>query len=101
VGVVLTTRRDSFPRQATEIFILQMMLKNFLFYGFSTFINTWTATDGAGTVFRTWGITSLCMLATCIPMCKFIFPHVVKRMGVDVQILMPCQTCLGRSTGGS
>jgi hypothetical protein len=61
---------DSFPNQSTEIFILQMMLKNFLFYGFSTFINKWAAVDGAGFVFRTFGITSLCLLATSIPMCK-------------------------------
>lgn len=50
-----------------------MMLKNFLFYGFSNFINTWTAEAGAGAVFRTWGIVSLCLLATCIPMCG-LFP---------------------------
>ena len=62
-------KRDSFPNQSTEVFILQMMLKNFLFYGFSTFINKWTAKDGAAFVFRTWGIVSLCLLATCIPMC--------------------------------
>lgn len=48
-----------------------MMLKNFLFYAFSTFINKWTAEDGAGFVFRTWGIVSLCLLATCIPMCEY------------------------------
>lgn len=48
-----------------------MMLKNFLFYGFSTFINTWTAVDGAGHVFKIWGIVSLCLLATSIPMCEF------------------------------
>lgn len=88
--------RDSFPRQATEIFILQMMLKNFMFYGFSTFINKWAATEGAGAVFRTFGITSLCLLATCIPMCKFIYSP-----GVAVKMLMPWQTCLGRSTDGS
>lgn len=67
---MLTMDRDSFPNQATEIFILQMMLKNFLFYGFSTFINKWAAEEGAGYVFQTFGITSLCLIATCIPMCK-------------------------------
>ncbi|KAB5569915.1 major facilitator superfamily domain-containing protein [Coniochaeta sp. 2T2.1] len=69
---------DSFPKQSTEIFILQMMLKNFLFYAFSTFINKWTAEDGAGFVFRTWGIVSLCLLATCIPM--YIFGKLNRRM---------------------
>ena len=46
------------------------MVKNFLFYAFSTFINSWAAKSGAGEVFKTWGIVSLCLLATCIPMCK-------------------------------
>ncbi|KAJ4415147.1 hypothetical protein N0V82_007517 [Gnomoniopsis sp. IMI 355080] len=59
---------DSFPRQSTEVFILQMMLKNFLFYAFSNFINTWAATAGAGAVFRVFGIVSLALLALCIPM---------------------------------
>ncbi|KAL1909692.1 hypothetical protein Sste5344_004540 [Sporothrix stenoceras] len=59
---------DSFPRQATAIFVLQMMLKNFIFYGFSLFINTWAAESGAGAVFRTFGIVSMALLATCIPM---------------------------------
>lgn len=66
---------DSFPRQSTEVFILQMMLKNFLFYAFSNFINTWAATDGAGAVFRVFGIVSLVLLGLCIPMCELVpFP---------------------------
>lgn len=62
---------DSFPRSSTEVFILQMMIKNFLFYAFSTMMNSWAATAGPGVVFRTWGIVSICLLATTIPMCKF------------------------------
>ena len=48
-----------------------MMLKNFCFYAFSTFINTWAEEKGAGEVFKVFGIVSLALLATCIPMCKF------------------------------
>ncbi|KKY29919.1 putative mfs transporter [Diaporthe ampelina] len=62
---------DSFPRQSTEVFVLQMMLKNFLFYAFSTFINTWAAEAGSGEVFRVFGIVSLVLIALCIPMCKY------------------------------
>lgn len=47
-----------------------MMLKNFLFYAFSTFINTWAAEQGGGEVFRVFGITSMALLVLCIPMCK-------------------------------
>lgn len=51
--------------------MLQMMLKNFLFYAFSTFINTWAAEAGGGEVFRVFGIVSLVLIALCIPMCEF------------------------------
>lgn len=47
-----------------------MMLKNFLFYAFSTMMNDWATRDGPGVIFRTWGIVSICLLATTIPMCK-------------------------------
>lgn len=47
-----------------------MMLKNFLFYGFSNFINTWAGEAGPGEVFKVFGIVSLALLALCIPMCK-------------------------------
>ena len=50
--------------------MLQMMVKNFMFYAFSTFVNTWSGQQGPATVFRTFGIVTLCLLATCIPMCK-------------------------------
>lgn len=49
---------------------MQMMLKNFLFYIFSNFVNTWAAEAGAGEVFKTFGIVSLSLLSLCIPMCK-------------------------------
>ncbi|KAJ9139459.1 MFS general substrate transporter [Pleurostoma richardsiae] len=62
---------DAFPKQSTEIFVLQMMVKNFMFYGFSTFINTWATEKGAGNVFKTYGILSVCLFATCIPMYVF------------------------------
>ncbi|KAL1879155.1 hypothetical protein Daus18300_001734 [Diaporthe australafricana] len=62
---------DSFPRQSTEVFVLQMMLKNFLFYAFSTFINTWAGEAGGGEVFKVFGIVSLVLIALCIPMYIF------------------------------
>ncbi|KAF6803643.1 hypothetical protein CSOJ01_10774 [Colletotrichum sojae] len=62
---------DTFPNHSNEIFILQMMVKNFLYYAFSTFINTWTTNEGAGTVFRVLGIVSLALFTTCVPMYVF------------------------------
>ncbi|KAG6368586.1 hypothetical protein INS49_002799 [Diaporthe citri] len=69
---------DSFPRQSTEVFVLQMMLKNFLFYAFSTFINTWAGEAGGGEVFRVFGIVSLVLIALCIPM--YIFGKVNRKL---------------------
>lgn len=47
-----------------------MCIKNFLFYAFSTFINSWAARKGPGDVFKTFGFVSLALLATSIPMCE-------------------------------
>jgi uncharacterized membrane protein YhaH (DUF805 family) len=52
---------------------------SFLFYAFSVFENNWAAEKGPGNVFQTFGITSLCLLATCIPMCKFIVRRYFER----------------------
>ncbi|KAL8415463.1 hypothetical protein RB596_006177 [Gaeumannomyces avenae] len=68
---------DSFPNQSTEVFVLQMMVKNFMFYAFSTFVNTWSSQKGSATVFRTFGIVTLCLLSTCIPM--YIFGKLNRR----------------------
>ncbi|KAI3539431.1 hypothetical protein CSPX01_08877 [Colletotrichum filicis] len=68
---------DTFPQRSSEIFIVQMMLKNFLFYSFSTFINTWTTEAGPGTVFMVLGTVSLGLFTTCIPM--YIFGKLNRR----------------------
>lgn len=47
-----------------------MMIKNFLFYAFSTFINDFAAEKGPAHMCRTWGIITICGFTTCIPMCK-------------------------------
>ncbi|KAF1967348.1 MFS general substrate transporter [Bimuria novae-zelandiae CBS 107.79] len=62
---------DAFPTFATELFILQMMLKNFLFYAFSTFINEFVATRGPAHMCRVWGIVTVCGFVTCVPMYVF------------------------------
>lgn len=56
------------------MFILQMMVRNFLYYTFSTFINTWTTNEGAGTVFKALGIVSLALFTTCVSMCNLSPP---------------------------
>jgi hypothetical protein len=61
---------DAFKSYSTEIFILQMMIKNFLFYAFSTFVNEFVSEHGPGHMCRVFGIVTLCGFTTCIPMCK-------------------------------
>lgn len=68
---------DAFRKYATEIFILQMMTKNLLFFMFSKFINAWEVTDGAGHIFGVFGIISMVLLATSIPM--YIFGKVNRK----------------------
>lgn len=80
---------DAFKPHATSIFILQMMIKNFLFYGFSTFVNEFAAKEGPGHMCRVWGIVTLAGFATCIPMYVFGKLNRVWIHGV-----------LGRWTGG-
>jgi hypothetical protein len=64
---------DAFRAQSTQIFILQMMIKNFLFYGFSQFVNDFVAERGAGHMCRVFGAATLCGFVTCVPMCTSIF----------------------------
>jgi hypothetical protein len=46
---------DAFRDNATEIFILSMMFKNFFFYGLSNFINNWVADSGPIKAFNVMG----------------------------------------------
>lgn len=62
---------DSYRDMSNEIFIAAMVFKNFLFYGFSYFVNNWTAVKGTGEVFGVFGGVALAMTLTTIPM--FIF----------------------------
>lgn len=42
---------DAFRDISAEVFIINMVVKNFLFYGFSYFVNDWTASAGPAEVF--------------------------------------------------
>lgn len=72
--IKLNHARDAFRKYATEIFILQMMTKNLLFFMFSKFINAWELTAGAGHIFEVFGIITMVLLATSIPMCESFTP---------------------------
>ncbi|KAF2281389.1 MFS general substrate transporter [Westerdykella ornata] len=52
---------DAYRDMSSEIFIANMVFKNFLFYGFSYFVNDWTFRDGPAIVFFAFGAVALAM----------------------------------------
>lgn len=48
-----------------------MMVKNFLFYAFSSFINDFAAEKGPAHMARVFGIATLAGFVTCVPMYVF------------------------------
>ncbi|CAK7202830.1 hypothetical protein SEUCBS139899_005557 [Sporothrix eucalyptigena] len=57
---------DAFREMASEIFIANVMFKNFLFYGYSYFVNNWTASAGPKAPFFTFGGISLVFVSTTV-----------------------------------
>ncbi|KGO61942.1 Major facilitator superfamily domain, general substrate transporter [Penicillium expansum] len=55
---------DAFRENSTEIFILLMTAKNFIFYGFSQVMNTWAEEKDPSDVLRTFGIITMCLIGT-------------------------------------
>ncbi|KAK0105303.1 hypothetical protein ONS96_004699 [Cadophora gregata f. sp. sojae] len=76
---------DSFRTSATEIFIVSMTVKNLLFYGFSNFMNDWTAEDGPSHVLKTYGIVTMCIMATSIVF--YVFGKIIRRFIARVGIM--------------
>lgn len=69
----MTFQRDSYRTSATEVFIVSMTIKNLLFYGFSNFMNDWAADDGPSQVLKTYGIVTMCIMGTSLPICELTF----------------------------
>lgn len=57
---------DAYRSISDEIFIVNIMFKNFLFYGYSYFVNNWTAASGPGPVFYTFGGISFGLVASTL-----------------------------------
>lgn len=56
---------DAFRDISSEVFIINMVFKNFLFYGFSYFVNDWAATSGPAEVFYVFaGIAGAMIITT-------------------------------------
>lgn len=55
---------DAYRGMAGEIFIASMAVKNIILYGFSYFVNNWTASAGPRHVFYVWGAVAFALMAT-------------------------------------
>jgi hypothetical protein len=53
---------DAFRDISAEVFIINMVVKNFLFYGFSYFVNDWTARAGPAEVFYVFAGVAMGMI---------------------------------------
>ncbi|EXJ57303.1 hypothetical protein A1O7_07650 [Cladophialophora yegresii CBS 114405] len=58
---------DSFRSQSNEIFIMNMLFKNFMFYGLSNFANPWVAESGPEQIMYVFGGTSVFFSLLGIP----------------------------------
>lgn len=55
---------DAYREMSGEVFIVNMVFKNLLFYGFSYFVNDWTTEAGPAKVFYVFGGVSFAMIIT-------------------------------------
>lgn len=55
---------DAYREMSSEVFVAGIIFKNFLFYGFSYFVNDWTATAGPAHVFYVFGGVAFALIAT-------------------------------------
>jgi MFS family permease len=72
---------DGYERISIEVFIISMIFKNFLFFGFTFFINGWIARWGPARMFNCIGGIQLGICALTIPVyiygkiCRHAFGH--------------------------
>lgn len=55
---------DAYREMSSEIFVAGIIFKNFMFYGFSYFVNDWTATAGPAHVFYVFGGVAFALIVT-------------------------------------
>ncbi|KAI1625853.1 serine/threonine kinase 16 [Exophiala viscosa] len=55
---------DAYRGMANEIFIASMAVKNIILFGFSYFVNDWTAKVGPAHAFYVWGAVAFALIAT-------------------------------------
>ncbi|OJJ05938.1 hypothetical protein ASPVEDRAFT_55696 [Aspergillus versicolor CBS 583.65] len=67
VGPCSSYAIDAFREMSNEIFVANVMVKNFLFYGYSYFINDWITSDSTATPFYVFGGVSAALVISTFP----------------------------------
>ncbi|CZR69722.1 related to transporter protein HOL1 [Phialocephala subalpina] len=62
---------DAFRNQSNEIFIMNMLFKNFMFYGLSNFANNWVADKGPEQIMYVFGGTTIFLSLLAAPVYIF------------------------------
>ncbi|KAF3387328.1 hypothetical protein F1880_001413 [Penicillium rolfsii] len=62
---------DAFRDMSNEIFVANVMFKNFQFFGYSYFINDWITQDGVASPFYVFGGVSAGLIVTALPVYLF------------------------------
>ncbi|KAH8675169.1 major facilitator superfamily domain-containing protein [Ilyonectria robusta] len=55
---------DAYREMSDDVFVSMIIFKNFLFYGFSWFVNTWVGSSGPAHVFYVFGSLAFAMTVT-------------------------------------
>lgn len=55
---------DAYRDMSNDVFVSMIIFKNFLFYGFSSFVNTWVGSSGPAHVFYVFGGLAFAMTVT-------------------------------------
>jgi len=73
VGTISTTSYllDAYRELSSEIFIMSMVTKNFLFYGMTFFVNNWVAAAGPRNMFNVFGAIAVVMYSGAFPLYVF------------------------------
>jgi MFS family permease len=57
---------DAFRDMSSDIFVMAIIYKNFLFYGFANFVNNWLASAGPAHVFYVFGGLNFALVASAV-----------------------------------
>jgi len=89
---------DAFRSQSNEMFVMNMFLKNFMFYGLSNYANNWVAAKGPEPIMYMCGGTSLFLSLLAIPV--YIYGKKLRSFWArhDLFVLLKIDTS---SSGGS